>query len=124
MRYHVSMTPDEMDRERRRLARNLPPPHEVLKASLFERSRSCGRPTCHCADADDPGHPTTYVSLSLPGGKSSQVSLPRSLVPVAETWTRNYERWLEAIERISALNHELLRGRWVEPPPDKGGRRR
>jgi hypothetical protein len=118
------MTPEEMDRERRRLARDLPPLHEVLRASLFERSRSCGRPTCHCADADDPGHPTTYVSLSLPGGRPSQVSLPRRLVPVAEAWTQNYQRWLEAVERISALNHELLRGRWVEPPPDKRGRRR
>ena len=118
------MDPHEIERERRRLAQGLPPIEEVLRASLFERSVRCGKSTCHCADPEDPGHPTTYVSLSLPGGRTSQVSLPRRLVPVAEAWTQNYQRWLEAVERISALNHEILRGRWVEPPPDKRGRRR
>lgn len=118
------MDPAEMDRERRRAARDLPPLHLVLRGSLFERSRPCGRAGCHCADRDDPGHPTTYVSLSLPEGRASQVSLPKGLVPLAASWIENYKHWLEAVERISALNHELLRGRWVEPPPDKRGRRR
>jgi hypothetical protein len=45
-------------------------------------------------------------------------------VPVAETWIGNYQRWLEAVEQISAINHELLRRRWVEPPPSEGRRRR
>jgi len=47
------MDSGDMDRERRRLARNLPPLHEILRASLFERSRSCGKPSCHCAESDD-----------------------------------------------------------------------
>lgn len=110
-----------MERERGRLARNLPPIEEVLRASLFERSVRCGKASCHCAEADDPGHPTAYVSLSLPEGRTSQVSLPGKLVPVAEGWIENYRRWLEAIEKISAINHELLRGRWVELP--SGGRK-
>lgn len=114
----------KIERERRRLARDLPPIEEVLRASLFERSVRCGKANCHCADPDDPGHPTTYVSLALPGGKSSQVSLPRRLVPVAEAWIGNYRRWLGAVEEISALNHELLRRRWVEPPSGERGRRR
>lgn len=113
-----------MKRQRSRLARHLPPIEEVLRASLFERSRPCGRPTCHCADPDDSGHRSAYVSLSLPEGRSAQVSLPRRLVPVAERWIHNYQRWLEAVEEISALNHELLRKRWVEPPPQERDRRR
>jgi hypothetical protein len=116
--------PKELERERKRAAGDLPPIGEVLRASLFERSVRCGKPNCHCADAEDPGHQTSYVSLSLAGGKTSQVSLPRSLVPVAEAWIDNYRRWLDAVERISAINHELLRGRWVEPPVEKKGRRR
>jgi hypothetical protein len=118
------MDPRELERERRRLARTVPPIEEVLRGSLFERPVRCGRPNCHCADPDDPGHPTAYVSLSLPGAKTSQVSLPRGLVPVAEGWIHNYRRWLEAVEQISAINHELLRGRWVQPPSGEGKRRR
>jgi hypothetical protein len=118
------MESEELEARRGRLARDLPRIETVLRASLFERSRPCGRASCHCADPEDPGHPTTYVSLALPGGKSSQVSLPRRLVPVAEEWIANYRRWLEAVEEISALNHELLRQRGVELPSDKRGRRR
>jgi hypothetical protein len=116
--------PKKIERERRRLTLDLPPIEEVLRASLFERAVRCGKANCHCADPDDPGHRTTYVSLALPDGKTSQVSLPRELVPVAGAWIDNYRRWLEAVERISALNHELLRGRWVEPPPQRSERRR
>jgi hypothetical protein len=118
------MRPEELERERRRLGRELPPLHEVLRASLFQRSRRCGKPSCRCADPDDPGHSVVCVSLSLPEGRSSQVSLPRPLVPVAEVWIHNYQRWLEAVERISAINHELLRRRWVEPPPGERKPRR
>lgn len=119
----MAKNPRDIERERKRLARHLPPIEEVLRASLFERAVRCGKPSCHCADPEDPGHRTAYVSLSLPGGRTSQVSLPQELVPVAEAWIDNYKRWLEAVERISAINHELLRGRWVEPPGEKGRRR-
>jgi len=114
----------KMRRERARLARDLPPIEEVLRASLFERSRRCGKPNCRCADPDDPGHAVVCVSRSLPEGRTSQVSVPDKLVPLAATWTRNYHLWLEAIERISAINHELLRRRWVEPPSGERGQRR
>ena len=120
----MATDPKQIERKRRELTRDLPPLEQVLRASLFERAVRCGKASCHCADPEDPGHPTTYVSLALPEGRTSQVSLPRSLVPVAEAWIDNYRRWLEAVEGISALNHELLRGRWVEPPPQQGKRRR
>ena len=118
------MTSKQLLQERRRLARDLPPIEEVLRASLFERGVRCGKPNCHCADPDDGGHRTAYVGLSLPEGKTSQITVPRSLVPVAEAWVGNGRRWLEVIERISAINHELLRRRWVEPPSGQGSRRR
>lgn len=118
------MSQATLDRERRRLARKLPPLHEVLRASLFQRSRRCGKPNCHCADPEDRGHALVCVSLSLPEGKSAQVSVPPRLVPVAEAWIHNYQRWLEAVEEISAINHELLRRRWVEPPSGERSRRR
>ena len=126
-RYHnVRMSRDAMTRDRSRWAGGLPPIEDVLRASLFERGVRCGKPRCHCAEPEDRGHPTTYVSLALPGGRTSQVSLPRKLVPVAEEWIDNYRRWLKAVEEISAINHELLRRRWVEPPSGGrgGGRRR
>jgi hypothetical protein len=114
----------DLERERRRLARQLPPVEETLRASLFERSRRCGKPNCHCAEPGDPGHAVVCVSLALPQGSPSQVSLPRQLVSRAQRWIDNYQRWLESVEQISAINHELLRQRWVEPLSGERSRRR
>jgi len=116
--------PRELLRERARLARRLPPIEEVLRASLFERTVRCGKPNCHCADADDAGHGVVCVSLALAEGKTAQLSLPRKLLPVAQQWIENSQRWLEAITQISAINHELLRGRWVEAPSGERRTRR
>jgi hypothetical protein len=54
------------------------------------------------------------VGVSLPEGKTEQVSLPAELVPVAKAWTRNYQRLWRRIEQLSAINRELLRQRWVD----------
>jgi hypothetical protein len=106
-----------LEQKRERLRSSLPALEHVLRASLFQRHRRCGKPGCHCAEGA--GHPAFYLSVSFAGGKTSQVSLPKELVPVAREWIRNYSRLWEFIEQVSAVNRELLRQRWVEP-----GRRR
>jgi hypothetical protein len=105
--------PGSLERRRQRLLRSLPPLKEILRGSLFERVRRCGKPGCHCAEGE--GHPSFYVGVSFPGGKTTQVSIPRELVPVAREWIRNYERLWKFIEEISEVNRELLRERWREP---------
>jgi len=102
------------DRRRRRL-RSLPPLERILRGSLFERSIRCGKPSCHCAEGD--GHAVWCVGVSFEGRKTSQLSLPEELVPVARDWIRNYDRLWQFIEDVSAINRELLRQRWVAPFP-------
>jgi hypothetical protein len=94
---------------RRRLAKKLPPFEEILRGSVYERSLRCGKPTCHCASGD--GHPATYLSVTLAGGRTEQVSLPRDLIPIARRWVANYLAWWNAVEEISAINRQLLRAR-------------
>jgi hypothetical protein len=107
----------QLEIRRQRLRRVLPPLERVLRASLFERYRRCGKTTCHCAQGE--GHRAFYLGVTFPGGKTEQISLPEDLVPVARGWIRNYDRLWQFIEDVSAVNRELLRRRWVEP-----GRRR
>jgi hypothetical protein len=107
------MNRGQLERKRRRLLEGLPELEEVLRASLFRRFTRCGKPSCHCAESD--GHPMWCLGVSLKGGKTVQVSLPRELVPVAREWIRNYDRLWQFIEDVSAVNRELLRRRWVEP---------
>jgi hypothetical protein len=110
-----------LERKRQRLLNLLPPLDQVLRASLFRRVRRCGKPGCHCAQGE--GHPTFYLGVSFPEGKTTQVSLPKDLVPVARDWIGNYERLWQFIEEVSAVNRELLRQRWVEPGGRPGRKR-
>ena len=113
--------PDLLD-HRRRAVQKLPPLEEVLRGSVFVRTLRCGKPGCRCATAD--GHPATYLSVTLPGGRTEQICLPARLVPLARRWVANYLRWWEAIERVSKLNRQLLRRRRsAEASPRRGGRR-
>ena len=92
---------------RRRLMRGLPPFEEVLRGSVVHRLVRCGKPGCRCARGE--GHPAAYLSVTLVGGRTEQISLPTSLIPRAEQAVANYRAWWDAIEKISAINRELLR---------------
>ena len=92
---------------RRRILQKLPPLEELVRGSVFVRSLRCGKPRCSCASGD--AHRATYLSVTLPGGRTEQISLPASLVPLAKRWVANYAAWSQAVERISAINRDLLR---------------
>ena len=90
-----------------RLLSKLPPLEEVLRGSVIVRWLRCGKPGCHCAESE--GHRATYLSVTLAGGRTEQLSLPAALVPLAERGVAAYRAWWEAIERISAINRDRIR---------------
>lgn len=100
-----------LERLKDKLARQLPPPQDILRASVFTRRRRCGGATCWCAKGV--GHATTYLAVCFPGGKTEQISLPAKLVPEARRRAAVYRRWWRIIDRISAINRELFRKRWI-----------
>lgn len=93
---------------RQRLLRKLPPIDELLRGSIVERSIRCGRQACHCA-AEGGGHPTTYLSVTLSGGKTKQISLPPALRDKALRGVAVYLEYWAILEEISEINRELLR---------------
>lgn len=115
---------------RRQVLTKLPPLEEILRGSIIERTVRCGGPGCHCAGGA--GHPMTILTVSFAGGRTSQLSLPAELVPVAKRWVANYHAWWTIMEEVSALNRDILRqqrrqGGAAEPaasdPPRRGRRR-
>src|SRR3989304_5223755 len=95
-----------LDRRRRILAR-LPPLGEVLRGSVVVRWLRCGKPGCHCAE--DEGHRATYLSVTLAGGRTEQISLPAELVPRARRGVAVYRAWWAAVEKLSAINRDRIR---------------
>ena len=93
--------------QRQRAIQKLPPIEEVLRGSILERSVRCGQPTCRCAAGER--HAATVFTVSFPGGRTEQMSLPASVVRSVRGWVANYQRWWEIIEKVSAINRALLR---------------
>ena len=105
---HLSST--ALRNRRHKLIRDLPPIEQVLRGSLIETYKRCGRPNCHCMGG--PGHgPKRYLSIPQPGGRPRRDYVPNSAYPQAAQLIANFRKLREALDEIGAINAELLRRR-------------
>src|SRR3954466_2308901 len=103
--------PATLRKRRTALLRQLPPLQAILRGSLIERYKRCGKPNCKCANG--PGHgPKYYLSVSRPGTRSPQMDYVRQ-ADVAEVTEHlaTYTLVREVLEEVCEINHELLRRR-------------
>src|SRR5246127_4844216 len=97
-------------KRRNTLLRQLPPLQAILRGSLIERYKRCGKPGCKCADG--PGHgPKYYLSVSYPGRRPQMDYVPQGDHQQITDFLANYHRAREILEEISEINRELLRRR-------------
>jgi hypothetical protein len=97
-------------KRRRALVAQLPPLRSILRGSLIERYKRCGKPGCKCADG--PGHgPKYYLSVSYPGLRPKMDYVPQEAFEQVSELLANYQRTREILEEISEINRELLRRR-------------
>jgi len=97
-------------RRRRRLVRDLPPIEQVLRGTLVETYKRCGRPNCHCVDG--PGHgPKRYLSISQPGGRPRRDYVPNDIHVQVAHLIDNFRKLRAMLDEICAINTELLRRR-------------
>jgi hypothetical protein len=100
----------------------------VLRATLRRRHVRCGKPGCHCREGKGHG-PFVYLSASHGAGRTRQSTVAPEAYDIAELYVRNYHRLWRVLERISAINWDLLQERLLpdrpEPPkPVKQSRQR
>ena len=58
-----------LKRRRQALLRQLPPLKSILRGSLIERYKRCGKPGCKCAEG--PGHGPKYYLAAIPKVQSA-----------------------------------------------------
>ena len=89
---------------------NCPRSKAILRGSLIERYKRCGKPGCKCADG--PGHgPKYYLSVSYPGLRPQMDYVPQESYAQTAEFLANYHRAREILEAICEINRELLRRR-------------
>ncbi len=82
----------------------------LLRGSLIERYKRCGKPGCKCADG--PGHgPKHYLSVSFPGCRPQMNYVPQADLSDVAVRLENYQRVRTILEEVCEINRELLRRR-------------
>ena len=92
------------------LLRRLPPLQAILRGSLVERYKRCGKPGCKCANG--PGHgPKYYLTVSFPKRPPEMEYVPEAFQEKVNEYLENYRKAKEILEELSSINRELLRRR-------------
>jgi hypothetical protein len=97
-------------RRRQALLRDLPPLEAILRGSLIERYKRCGKPGCKCSEGRGHG-PKYYLSVSFPGERPQMDYVPQEELAATRTLVDNYQQVRSVLEEICAINRELLRRR-------------
>jgi hypothetical protein len=73
------------------LLRDLPPLERLLRGTLLEKYKRCGRPGCHCAN--ERGHgPKRYLSISITGQRPQIGYVPNDAVTKVSEYLENYRK--------------------------------
>jgi len=84
---------DDLQRERSRLEVALTQMDDLRPGSLVERFRKCGKPTCHCAKPDSPGHGPSYSLTREVASKTVTRIIPPSGVAQTQRQIAEYKRF-------------------------------
>jgi hypothetical protein len=88
---------------RARLLRILLDNAPLLRGSLSRVMRTCGKPTCHCAEK--PGHPVWVLATTLDGARRCQVVRQDDVATVAGK-VATYRAFRNALREILAIQKE------------------
>jgi hypothetical protein len=81
----------------------------LIRGTILERMRSCGKPTCHCAKGG-PKH--RAVSLVLSGkGKLRQLHIPTEWEQRVRQWVQNHHNLRELLAELSEIYWDKVRRR-------------
>lgn len=94
-------------KRRNALLRELPPLQAILRGSLIERYKRCGKPGCKCADGLGHG-PKYYLSVSYAGLRPQMDYVPQEYYEQTTEFIANHHRAREILEEICEINRELL----------------
>jgi len=107
---------DRLEAQRTRILQQFQNLGDFRHGSICAVSRRCGKPTCHCAKANDVGHEPQLRWTRKQGGKtvaetiSSPAALRKTNAEIAE-----FHRFRELNAELIAVNEKICHLRPVEP---------
>ena len=109
----IDLTSSETSVLRKRravLLRQLPSLRSILRGSVIERYKRCGKSGCSCMQGQGHG-PKYYLSVSHSGMRPEMVYVPSEFQEQVTSLVDNYRRARAMLDEICEINLELLRRR-------------
>ena len=117
----------ELERQRSLFVNQLSQLGDLRPGSVTGIVRRCGKPTCHCAQPDDPGHGPTLRLTYKVQGKTISEALPTPVsVRKAEREIAEFRKFQEWSRSFLEVNEKICRLRPLEgtlSPQEKKRRR-
>jgi hypothetical protein len=82
-------------------------PEDLLPGSLTESATRCGKPTCHCAQPDDPGH-SSWTWTFMNNGRRRVERIPKAWADQVRDRVRAGREFQDAVRDLLTGNAELL----------------
>ena len=93
---------------------------DLRPGSIGAVVRRCGKPTCHCAQPNDPGHDPQFRLTRRVAGKTVTESFPTpATLRKAQQEVAEFHRFQQLSETLVALNEKICALR--PSAPDAGG---
>src|ERR1700737_40385 len=96
-------------RDRRdQLAASLAGVDDLRPGFLTARFRKCGKPNCHCAQKDSPGHGPSYSLTHRVGGKTVTQVIPQGpAVERAQAQIAEYRRFRNLVRELIVVSEQI-----------------
>ena len=101
-----------LEQRRRRLLDQLHQVPDLMRGTLYERERKCGRAACTCATGG-PRHKGLQLTVNV-GGRTRTRYVRQGERPMLEERIAAYGRLWEIVEELTAVNLALMNARPVE----------
>jgi Family of unknown function (DUF6788) len=105
----------DLEQQRSQLGIQISRLGDLRPGSVTGIVRRCGKPTCHCAQPDDPGHGPTLRLTYKAQGKTISEALPTpAAVKKAEHEIAEFRKYQELNRAFMEVNEKICRLRPVE----------
>ena len=105
----------ELEQQRLHLGTQLARLGDLRPGSVTGIVRRCGKPTCHCARPDDPGHgPTLRLTYKVQGKTISEALPTPAAVRKAEHEIAEFRKYQELSRSFVEINVQICQARPVE----------
>jgi hypothetical protein len=113
-------TLDALEAERSRLLEEFLRLGDLRPGSITAVVRRCGKPSCHCAKPNDPGHDPQFRLTRRVGGKSVTESFPNpAALRKAQEEVAEFHHFQKLGEDLVNVNERICALRPVEPQPGR-----